>query len=122
MGRYQISYSNKEAGYNETPEIHPIWRGVGFAFMILIPVLSYFAGLLVIEANKQNQWVPIPPELISPYLIPDLYLRIIMTIAFSFVIYVIFMVVTFVLHRLFGPPAYGPTDAPPIRRKVRHSR
>ncbi len=123
MGRYQISYSNKQAGYNPKPEIHPVWRGVGFAMIILIPILSYFAGLLLIAANKARDWIPIPPELVNKLTAdPDLYLKIIMTIVISFFIYVIFMLVTFVTHRLFAPSSLGPTDAPPIRRKVRRSR
>jgi len=119
MGRYKISYSDRKDGYNETPEIHPVWRGIGFALIILIPVLSYFAGLLVIEANKLHNWVSIPPDLIAPKGDPYLYLKIILTVVISFVVYTVFMLITFVSHRLFGPARYGPTDAPPIQRKIR---
>jgi hypothetical protein len=118
MGRYQISYSNKQAGYNESPEIHPVWRGIGFALIILIPALSYVAGLLIIAANKLHNYVAIPADLIAPFGDPYLYLKIILTVAISFVIYTIFMLITFVAHRMFGPERYGPTDAPPIQRKV----
>ena len=119
MGKYQISYNNKP-GYTERPEIHPIWRGVGFIMMILIPFISYFAGLLLINANKTSQWIAIPPELVAKITSdPDLYLKIILTIAISLVIYFIFMLVTFVTYRFFGPRRYGPLDAPPIRRKAR---
>jgi hypothetical protein len=119
MGRYQISYSNKHAGYNEAPEVHPIWRGIGFALIILIPVISYFAGLLVIEANKLHHYILIPPDLINHNGDPYLFLKIIMTVVIAFVIYTVFMLITFISHRLFGPSRYGPVDAPPIQRKIR---
>jgi hypothetical protein len=118
MGRYQISYSDKKAGYNKTPEVHPIWRGIGFALIILIPVLSYFAGLLVIAANALHNYVSIPPELIAPKGDPYLYLKIILTVVISFLIYILFMMITFVINRLFGPPRYGPLDMPPLPIKV----
>ncbi len=120
MGRYQFSYSDKRPGYTDKPEIHPIWRGVGFAMMVIIPVISYFAGLLLIEANKIRHWVPVPPELVAKITgDPDLYIKIILTIVISLLVYLLFMVVTFVTYRLFAPTRYGPTDAPPIQRKSR---
>jgi hypothetical protein len=118
MGRYQISYSNKNAGYNETPEVHPIWRGVGFALIILIPVISYFAGLLMLAANKLHNYVVIPADLIAPGGDPYLYIKIILTVVISFLIYALFMLITFVSHRLFAPSQFGPTDAPPIQKRV----
>ena len=118
MGRYQPSYSTKESSYGKTPEVHPIWRGIGFALIILIPVLSYFAGLLLIDANKLNHYVSIPPDLMAPKGDPYLYMKIILTVVISFVVYAVFMMITFISHRLFGPARYGPLDAPPIRRKI----
>ncbi len=118
MGRYQISYSDKEYAEKKRHEIHPIWRGVGFELIILIPVISYFAGLLLIAANQLHPYVVIPPDLIAPRGDPYLYLKIILTVGLALIIYAVFMVVTYVIYGLFGPPRYGPTDVPPLRRKV----
>jgi hypothetical protein len=131
MGRYQpSSSSDRRAGYNEAPEFHPIWRGVGFALIILIPVISYFAGLILIEENSLHNYVSIPPDLIPPNSLqilpnliipigdPMLIVKIIITIAISFVIYMVFMLITFLSYRLFGLARYGPTDPPPPRRKI----
>ena len=118
MGRYQISYSNKDAGYTDAPEVHPVWRGIGFALMIIIPFISYFASLLIIAANKVHNWVPIPPDLLLPKGDAYLIIKIILTVGVAFVIYAVFMLVTFLSHRLFGPARYGPEDAPPIQRKI----
>ena len=128
MGRYQISYSEKKPGYNDRPEIHPIWRGVGFGMMVLIPIISYFATELLIAQNAISQWVVVPPDLLAhpgthlwfiTVTDPYLYIKIVMTIALALVIYVIFLFITYAAQRLFGPSRYGPMDAPPVRRKVR---
>ncbi len=122
MGRYQISYSDKKPGYTDKPEIHPIWRGVGFAMMILIPIVSYFTSLLLISANETNRWFVVPADLINKAGDPNLYVKIILTVLLALIIYVLFMVVTFLTHRMFGPARYGPTDAPPIQRKINKRR
>jgi hypothetical protein len=128
MGRYQISYSEKRPGYTNRPEIHPIWRGVGFAMIILIPVVSYFASLLLIAQNEISKWVTITPDLLAKVgqkilfitiMDPYLYIKIGMTIILSLLIYVVFMLITFTAQKLFAPSRYGPTDAPPVQRKVR---
>ena len=119
MGRYQISYSEKKPGYTDRPEIHPIWRGVGFGMIVLIPIVSYFASLLLIAQNEISKWVAIPPDLMAKTGDPYLYIKIGMTIVLSLIVYVVFMLITFIAQRLFGPSRYGPMDAPPIQRKVR---
>ena len=118
MGRYQFT-REKRTGYNEAPEFHPIWRGIGFALIILIPVVSYFVGLVVLEQNSLHNYVPIPPNLMSPIGDPMLFVKIIVTAAIAFAVYMVFMLITFVSFRLFGPARYGPTDAPPPQRKIR---
>ena len=118
MGRFQISYTNQEAEDKKPPEIHPIWRGIGFVLIILIPVLSYFTGVWLIDANKLHPFVTIPPDLLAPKGDPDLYLKILLTVVIACLIYALFTLITFVAYGLFGPSRYGPTDAPPIRRKI----
>ena len=63
MGRFDPS--QRPAAYNEAPEYHPIWRGVGFAMMILIPIISYAASVLLFNLNLEKRWVALPVELIS---------------------------------------------------------
>ena len=136
MGRFDSS--RRPAAYNEAPEFHPIWRGVGFAMMVLIPIISYAASTILFNLNLENNWVAVPRDLLIPArewviqgfgrvllrigLDPYLLIKIIMAVIIGFVIYAIFLVVTFVSNRFFGAPRYGPMDAPPIRRKVRRSR
>jgi hypothetical protein len=94
-------------------EIHPIWRGVGFAMIILIPFLSYIGTLIILEENTKRGWFFIPRDLISPYVEPYLYVKIIITIVLIFVFSSVFLLITGLITRVLAPPCYGVYDVPP---------
>ena len=114
--------------------VHPVWRGIGFLLMIIIPILSFLASEVILDMNNQYGWFMIPAELflnnqpqflnllakVGIYL-TDMLLpaKIVMTIGISFIIYTLFMLVTFLMNRLFGPPRYQVPDVPPLRRRSR---
>jgi len=114
MGKYS-SYSRRDAPSPKIRTIHPIWRGVGFAFIIIIPIFSYAAALVLIEQNSKSGWFQIPADLIFKGADPLLYIKIIVTITIAFILYIIFMLITFLVYSMFGPKRYGPYDVPPIK-------
>jgi hypothetical protein len=120
---YQRESSREER--ERAQQIHPIWRGVGFAFAILIPVLSYAATEILLQLNEASNWFPMPYDLVARpgnFLYngdPWLYLKIILTVAFVLVLYALFTFVTFLANSLFSPARLGPYDVPPVRGKVR---
>ena len=123
MGRYDPSSQfRKKAAYNEAPEVHPIWRGIGFILMVITPIMGYAIATVLIQENAQKGWVAIPPELLSPWLHPYLFIYIGLTLVIALALFMIFQLFTFIIYRLFGPSRYGPLDAPPIKRKVKRSR
>jgi hypothetical protein len=126
MGKYS-SFSNRQPD-NELKlhRIHPIWRGIGFIFAILIPIMAYYATLVVLDTNNQQGWFQIPADLYykggTPLLGGDplLYVKIMGTVAISFIFYAVFMLVNFIVYSMFAPPRYGPLDAPPMHyRRVK---
>lgn len=121
MGKY--SNYHHAATTDRDRETHPIWRGVGCLLIVLIPALAYAISLWVLEANTQAHWFAVPRELaIRGVSDPLLGAKIALTIAISFVIYMIFSLVTFFANRMFGPSRYGPQDVPPINRRTKRSR
>jgi hypothetical protein len=106
-------------------EIHPIWRGVGFGLIILVPLFSYALTEVILKANQTANWFPLPYDLMAkPTDLfytgdPLIYIKIIMTITFSLVLFAIFTLVTFIMNSAFGRPRYGPMDVPPINVKVK---
>jgi hypothetical protein len=106
-------------------KIHPVWRGVGFAFLILIPIVSYAATEVLVQQNQKMGYFPWPYDIVakSGDLLyngdPLLYFKILITITFMLVLYALFTLITFLINSAFGAPRYGPHDVPPIRGKVR---
>lgn len=96
--------------------VHPIWRGIGLLMMILVPILSYVAVLVLLEENARKHWFPIPADLIVRWSDPLILVKIFATIVIVVVLYAIFLLITFVLNSLFGAPRYSPLDEPPSRR------
>jgi hypothetical protein len=101
-------------------EVHPIWRGIGLFLAIITPLMAYAAALLLLEENKAQGWMVIPKDVMVTFgSDPLLGVKIALTIFLSVVIYGIFSLISFIIYSAFAPPKLGPTDAPPIRRKVK---
>jgi hypothetical protein len=136
MGKYTT--------YSKTPPkprnlgVHPVMRGIGCIMMIIVPILSYGIALVLIDYAIQQRW-PLPPSWLEPISIHPLLLQLrglepvwnflivqdnliailVFTIAIIVVIGGIMSVLYGYIYKLFGPPQYGPQDAPPIRVKVK---
>jgi hypothetical protein len=106
-------------------KIHPIWQGIGCLLLLLIPIVSYAAAVLVVDANNGKHWITVPPELaqnvVLPVIggVPNLYANLVLTVLFILLGYSIVMVVYAIIYRMMAPPRLGPLDAPPIRRSDR---
>lgn len=96
-------------------EIHPIWRGIGFIFIILIPILSFFGSIVLLDENAKRGWFRIPSDLIVPLWDPLLGIKLIITIFLMFILYSLFKLVSFIVFGILAPPRYGPFDVPPQR-------
>jgi hypothetical protein len=95
-------------------QIHPIWRGVGFALMILGPIMAYFTSLILLDENTKRGLLTIPADLIVKWQDPLILVKVLMTIFITLVIYAIFTFVYFIIARIFAPSRYGPLDVPPV--------
>jgi hypothetical protein len=120
-------------------EIHPVWRGIGCAMMVLIPIMAYAGAVLLVRANLENRWVPVPQELtgwvnFAPLarLFPDMtpflvglgriyYLDLLLTFALTLLGFGLLTTIYAFLHSASGGSRYGPTDAPPIKKSPRRN-
>lgn len=100
--------------------LHPVWRGVGCLIILVLGVLGYFLSGLILEANFENQWVYIPPDIISPpfapaWLPPGTLLRLVVGLIAVALGYTVVNVV----YAVVFPIKLGETDVPPLRRSDR---
>src|SRR5512143_2044352 len=88
MTKYQRVKRPLEPSFGNR-KIHPIWRGVGFAMMVLIPFMSYITTDWFLTENVRKHWVEFPTNLLINVqgLPEDLVIRIIITVALMIVLY-----------------------------------
>jgi hypothetical protein len=126
MGKYTI-YSRRPPPKKRPWRVHPIWRGIGCLMLIIIPVLSYAGAVLLLQANMQRGWVPVPAEFMRNVHLPwigvinHMTATLIVTILLIFVGFGALMVLYALMYRLVGPSRLGPLDAPPQRSQRKRS-
>ena len=120
MGRYNFEEPRKPTS---SGELHPIWRLVGFAMVILIPLMGFTAASLILDENRKQGWFNIPKDLLGPRGDSELWVRLIIAVAVMFILYILYSLVTFLLSRTMAPSRYGPFDAPmPSHKTKRYKR
>ncbi|HZW03724.1 MAG TPA: hypothetical protein VFF68_07350 [Anaerolineaceae bacterium] len=120
MGGKYSTYNRGQQAPTKRREPHPIWRGVGFALMILTPILGWFGSLLLVQENIRQRWVPIPADLIWGGSDPLLLVKILVALVLMLLLFAFFQLVTFLLVRIFGGSRYGPYDAPQVAYRGKH--
>lgn len=136
MGKYTSQVKQKETV--RVQGVHPIMKGLGCFIMIIVPVVSYGAAMLLVNYGIGQRW-PIPTEWLgTPQFYPlmwklsglasilgflqtqtNLYANLVFALGIAVVIGGIMAIFFGYLYRFLGPSEYGPLDVPPIRVKVK---
>ncbi len=128
--------SQKYGGYGmdkRNPEkvgqkIHPVWRGVGFAFIVLIPIMAYASMKVLLEQNDIHGWIALTPDMMAKQgeflytFFPDpmLYIKIVLFLLFLFVFFIVFQLFSFLITGMSGVSTRNdPFYVPPVRRSKR---
>ena len=135
MGKYTSQVKQRESA--RITGVNPIMKGLGCFIMIIVPVVSYGAAMLLVNYGIGQRW-PIPIEWLgTPQFYPwlwksgglayllgflqtqtNLYANSVFALGIAVVI-VGFMAIFFgYLYRFLGPSESGPLDVPPTRAKV----
>lgn len=117
MGKYSTQYQKEQTKVKRT--VHPIWRGIGFLMIILIPIIGYASAMLIMDANRQQGWFRIPEGIVGPANDPELYARLIVAGLVSVILYIFFTIISLFLLRVLAPPIHGPYDVPQPKIKVK---
>jgi amino acid permease len=127
MGKYE-KYSMQSRAADSPWTIHPIWRGIGCVLIVLIPFLAYGGAVLLVQANQEQKWAPVPGQLSQAVEIPylgsfdNLFITLLVTVVLILVGYALITVIYTLLMSVLGPPRYGEMDAPPQRRSGKRRR
>ena len=136
MGKYS-SYSRPKPKPRNLG-VHPLMRGIGCIMMVVVPILAYGLAILLVNYGATRGW-PIPADWYGPPQFPDLLWNIqglrpilqflaaqnnlqanvIFAVALTVLIGGLMSMIYGYIYTLFGPPRYGPQDAPPVRVKVK---
>ena len=132
MGKYSTYTSRKEKPRDMG--VHPLMRGIGCILMLIVPVLSYGISIWLVDFGVKNGW-PIPPSWFGPPSIHPLLYKLqglqgilqflqgqtnleaylIFTVVITLIIAGLLTLIYGWAYALFGPPKYGPQDAPPLK-------
>ena len=134
MGRYRDTVRELSP---QKERIHPIWRGIGCAILVLVPILSFAMAELLMPYLLDHGWVPrqllftpqvpiwlwyAPPIaqatqfLFGQYAI---FATLLLTLVFIILLGGIFSLVYAFMYRAVAPSRYGPMDAPPPKVKIK---
>ena len=138
MGKYSLEPKREERPW----KIHPIWRGIGIIWLILVPILSYALAKIFNQMNNQYGLLPVTSDLakqivfqplvlpsgvvLDPMVIinlfpwgPHYYIELLFWVGFVFLGFGLMSIVYAFLYRSFGPPPspYSQVKDPPRRRR-----
>jgi hypothetical protein len=128
MGSKYRSYSSSRDSVKKETKIHPVWRGVGFVFMVLIPIISYAAMEVFLQQNDIHGWFPITPDMLmkstdflAPYINDSLlYVKAVIFLLLLIALYAIFTMIAFIVTSASGLTARNdPYYVPPVRHTKR---
>ena len=90
--------------------------------MILIPIMAYAGAVVLVQANLEQGWLPMPREMIQTVALPfvgdveQFYAVVIVTALLMIVGFGVVTILYSLIYSAVGPPRLGPLDAPPVRR------
>jgi hypothetical protein len=101
--------------------VHPIWRGIGCFFVILLPLMSFAGAYMLVRENFKQAWIALPPEMLKSTILPILgrvyTADLVATLLLMLVGFGVLSLVYAFLYGMVGPSRYGPLDSPPIKRR-----
>lgn len=108
MSKYQQYWEDRRP--NQKKQVHPIWGAIGVFLAVIIPIVSYTSTLILLPEIFRRRLMTFPVEMFAKGADPLLYIKILMTFLIILIISFVFMMITFVAYRFFGPSRYGPYD------------
>ncbi len=117
MGFYRESYGYQTPSLSERWKLPPAWYGLGCFFALVIPVVSFFGGMVAVQQGVQRGWFTVPPSLRLQQPLPwlpwhDPYLPAyaVAGLGIALLLYAALSVIYALAYRLFIGSPYLPMD------------
>ena len=115
---------NKWAAYERAREerpwkVHPVWRGIGFLLILIIPLFSYAAADLLIEFLMGQELISLPDELRATYTLPlvgvidFLLAKLAMAVVLIFALFALLAIFYSFMYMPMSSLGYGKLDVKP---------
>ena len=103
MTKYSNHYRQDARSQKERNEPHPIWRGIGLIFMIVLPIMSFLIVTYFLANPGLIPWLEIPEQIVFQGIWdPFIVVKIIGTVLLSFVLFIVISFFTFLINSIFG--------------------
>jgi hypothetical protein len=116
MGRDSWRFAKHERERAKKRRLHPVWRGVGCFMIVGLGLAAYFIAGWFIEQNAIQNWIFLPPEIISPpyatFLPPGSVLQLV--VAFFALLFSYGLIS--LLYAILFPIELGETDVAPLKK------
>ena len=100
-------------------EAHPVWRAIGFIFMIFVPILSFaISDILIRQMQRNNAGFVIPAqlsggvEILPGYLVHNFWAVVIMAGLVSMLVFGFMSFITAMIHWASPHPKRSQFDVP----------
>lgn len=100
-------------------EGHPVWRAIGFIFMILVPILSFVISDILVKQMQRKYGGFIIPEqfsggmqILPGYFVHNFLAVVIMTVLVSMLVFGFMSFITAVIHWASPHPKRSSFDVP----------
>ena len=131
MGKYS-KFDNKKK-VKAGNKIHPVWAGIGFLMVIIVPVITWAGATELVNFGQTQHWPVLSsfPKFLSPgafSFLPGMnFLAQIANLPAIFVFFIMMLIIVSgglsmiyaFVYRIVGPPRYAPDDIPAPRVKTK---
>lgn len=113
------NYQFRDERLVERPALHPIWRGIGFIFLVALTVGAFWLAGAVLERHWQAPFLPfsVPFNFVfQPWpWFPAIPGKLLVQLGAAIVIDVVGYALLVIVYGLLNPIRHGPTDVPQPR-------
>lgn len=119
MGRETIRFVDEEDQRAKKGRLHPIWRGVGCLGIVVFGILGYYLSGWLLEANVEQGWIYIPPEIMAPEFLPWLPPGTLLRLVVAVLAVMLGLGVINMVYAFMFPIIPGETDVLPLKPSSR---